>query len=72
MREIVIFVFFSLKTNFYDLKLKLPFQPFIDTQETRGSIEAVNPTTNEDVMIKLGIGLKIDKSCTCYVYFNFS
>ena len=64
--------FFSLKTNFCDLKLKLPLQPFIDTQETRGSIEVVNPTTNEDAMVKLDIGLKIDKTFTCYVYFNFS
>ena len=64
--------FLSLKTNFCDLKLKLPFQPFIDTQETRGSIEVVNPTTNEDAMVKLDIGLKIDKTFTCYVYFNFS
>ena len=23
-------------------------------------------------MIKLVIGLKISKTCTCYVYFNFS
>ena len=65
------FVFFLFETKCCHLKLKLPFVSFIDTWKTENSVEEKDPSTDENVMIKLVIGLKISKTYTLYVYFNF-
>ena len=65
MWKMVICIFSLWKPIFLiicDFKTKLPFQLFIDTWKTRNSVKQKNPTTNEDFMIKLVIGLKIGKT----------
>ena len=66
------FVFFLFENQFFKFKIKITFPALYWFLKNKKQCWGVNPTTNEDVVIKLAIGLKISKTYnTCYVYFNF-
>ena len=61
---------FLLENQFLWFKTKITFPVPLVIPGQLETVEEWNPTTNEDVMIKSVIGIKISKTCTCYVIFS--
>ena len=61
---------FLLENQFLWFKTKITFPVPLVIPGKLETVEEWNPTTNEDVMIKSVIGIKISKTCTCYVIFS--